>query len=60
MNIGLGVLGQSIVDDMGQVHDIDASCCDIGCCEDVYLLLPELVKDLFPFLLGKVSMKGIG
>ena len=59
MDVGLGVIGDIIVDYMGDAVNVKASCCNVSCNEDVELSVPQLVNDLLAHLLRNVAVQRV-
>ena len=60
VDVGVGVLGERVVDDVGEVGDVDASCGDVGGDEDVDFLFFEVVEGSFSLGLREIAMDGFG
>jgi hypothetical protein len=58
VDVGIGIVGKGVVDNMGQVVDIDTPGRHIRGNEDVDPALSETVQDELPLGLGDVSVKG--
>ena len=56
VGIVLYVVGQSVIDDMGEVVDIKSSCCHIGSNKQLHGMLPELLHRKVSLLLAEVAM----
>ena len=57
VGIVLYVVGQSVIDDMGEVVDIKSSCCHIGGNKQLHGMLPELLHRKVSLLLAQVTME---
>ena len=52
VDVGVDALRHVVVDDTGDVLDVESPCCDVGSDEDVDLVIPEVVDDPLPLGLG--------
>ena len=60
MGVALNIVGQSVVDNMGKIIHIKASCCNIGSHKELYGVLAELLHGQVALLLTEVSVECLG
>lgn len=60
MNIYFGVVGKVVVDDMGEVVDVESACGHIGGYQQLKMPVAEPVHDDVALFLGEVAVKGVG
>ena len=60
VGIVLGIVGQTVVDDMGQVIHVQTACRHVRGHKQLCAVLAELLHGQVALLLGEVAMQGIG
>ena len=59
VDVAFGILGQGVVDDVGEVADVDAACGHVGGHQNVDLPVAELAQDLFALGLRNVAVESL-
>ena len=59
MDIGLGALRNGVVDDMGQVVDVDSACGDVGRDQQMEASVFEVVDDAGPLSLCNIAVESV-
>ena len=60
MSVVLGIVGQTIVDNMCEIVNIKSACCYIGSHKQLCAMLAEFLHREVALLLGEIAMQGIG